>query len=164
MTKYYGDRLLSTDLTTGQGVVQLFKANADIFMIAIRTQFICFNVSTLALTGLKASVYTTIGQGTTFSLGRKIADSTNSWNISQIITQAHGVKEIYFEFASPLGLAISGSTTYAIALTATSYNGDATKHIAWKKAIYDQGYTQKPSKLMALGYAPSNLAIIGAPQ
>ena len=60
--------------------------------------------------------------------------STNKWMMSDLITEANGLAEIYFNFT---GFHAKKDVTYSFVMNGDCYFPNATSYFAWKKAYPD---------------------------
>lgn len=111
--------------------------------------------------GLRASIWSVSAAG---NPAVKIAESDNEWSRPKVLSQMnHGLKEVYFEFQSPVGIPLAAGE-YVLRLHATSYVYSADSHIAWKKAY---PYPAYPANLPSVSEAnmpsfPREVVLIGA--
>lgn len=153
--RVWGNSLSTADLTGGTDVYQpvTFTENNQI-MLACRSWFIFY--SSPVFTNLKMRVYSNDGGAP----GEVIATSTNSWNAADLYTQAHAVKEMYFDFDYPT---FKIDDLYHFVPYADTYTGTINSHIAWKNTFpdppYKAGLTLTYEKLLIYPY---DLTIIGS--
>jgi hypothetical protein len=136
---------------------QSFTPTVNISLKALRIYIIVYGDP--VLTELKAHIYTSRSSAP-YGL---LMTSTNSYSKAQITTSDNGAREIYFEF-TPKHL-LSGDT-YFVTLSATSYTGNDSSHIAWAIAFPDPVYEVTGSnntlQTKNLGFYPQTLTLIGA--
>lgn len=155
MAKNWYARMYETGELTPASCYQPFTINDSISLEAIRLTVVVYNNPTLL--GLRAHIYSNrydVPAGL-------IMSSENTWDKSEICTLDNGAKQIYFTF-EPKHL--NGSDTYHLVLTADSYTGTDSSHIAWvlsyPKPIYTANVTANQTRY--LGEWPQEMIIIGA--
>jgi hypothetical protein len=154
-------KMYATGELTSSTCYQGFTPNVNISLKAIRLWLVVYNNP--VLTGLRANIYANRSS----SPAGLIFSSTNTWDTSDILTDGttnpYGYKEIYFEF-TPRQLL--GTETYYVSLSATSYTGTDSSHIAWVHSLLDPLYaasvTRTDQQVKNLATWPQYLALIGA--
>lgn len=158
MWKVWGDPITTADMS-GNLVYQKLKPNDDIFCLAVRIWVIVYNNPTYTSLSLKLYSEDTA----TTAPGNLILSSDNVQLKADVCTLANGVKEIWFHFNSPNGIALNTATNYYFVLNAVGYTGDASSHLAWMKAWPDPVYTTNLSTTVeSLAVAPKTIYIIGS--
>jgi hypothetical protein len=150
---YYGDPFDTAEMTDSTKSVRM-RPNKNIVLRAVRTWLIWYD-NTDSIANLVCKIYSDRSQ----SAGALIATSANSFARSDIITEANGVKELYFEFDE---IPMHSGTFYHFVINCSGYTGSESSHIAWRKAwpdpVYRTGWTQG---LESLAVAPYMLTVIG---
>ena len=140
---FYANYYTTGDLVGVTDAIAIVKPDVSKYIKAIPGVFYLINDP--VFTGLKMHIYATRDKLAT----TLIASSTNSWSLATVKAQfidstlAYGRKQLYFEFNDPLMIA---STNYGIVLTATTYTGTISSHLAWCSDTPDPIYA------MSTGY------------
>ena len=130
------------------------KFNKNVVLRYARTWIILHDVENF--TGLKMRIYSD-KKG---EKGALLAESENSWSKADLISQAYGVKEIWFKFNY---VPFNKDNFYHVALIGTPTNFSTTKHIAWVQAWPDPVYTEGlDSSFEKISISPYAIYYIGA--
>ena len=152
---YYGDPFDTAEMSNTAKSIRLCPGD-NVVLRGIRTWLI-FNNHSGSITNMQCKIYSDRSS----SPGALIATSTTSLNRADIITQANGVKEIYFTFDD---ISLHSNTYYHFVINCTGYTGTDNSHIAWRKAwpdpVYRGGWTQSFENL---AISPYFITLIGAP-
>lgn len=127
---YETGQLGSTD------IYQPVRFNTNLILKAVRIWIIVNDDPTF--TNLYMKIYSDSHGALTHAPGKLLHTSTNSLTKSEIITEANGVKEIYFTFNN---VNVQGSTWYNFVLNGTGYAPTGDKLIAWRQAFPDPVYS-----------------------
>lgn len=151
--KVYGERLETSDLSSGLRVYQKVIFGSNIALRALRTSFVVFNDP--AFTALSMNVYSMTGN----TPKKLLYQSTNTFAKADVITEDHGLREIYFEFDYPV---FKGTDSYAFVPRGTGYTGSVSSHLAWTRAWPDPVYrTNVSSGVIDIMRAPFHIYYIG---
>jgi len=153
---FVGERLDTSDFSGSPRVFQSFKLNQDIVLRAVRPWIIGFNSPVFS--NLRMKIFSNKG-------GRpkqQLFVSSNAWNLSDLSEQPYFASEIWFEFDPEPQLI--GADTYHLALSADSYTGNDTSHLAWVRGVPDPvnptNFTLTFGNILS---APFKVSFIGAP-
>lgn len=142
---------------TGTEIYQPFLPGQDFILRGLRHWIVLLNNPTVST--LRCSIYA--NNSTTNLPSTKIADASNTWEKSDLLTQTHGFFEIYFDFNF---VPLQADTRYHVVFTADSYTYSISSHVAYRVAypdpVYSGGLTIAPEKLDVF---PLALYFIGAP-
>lgn len=147
----------TTDLAPSAKVIyQPFKTNQNMILRGMRYWVVVYNNPSFS--GLTASVWS--NNELTSLPASKIADSTNSWQKSQLTSLANGFFEIYQTFDD---VPLQEDTTYHFVFNCQSYTGTDASHIgfriAYPRPVYTDGIDLSPTKINRIPYL---LYLIGA--
>lgn len=146
----WGQRFDTADFP-GTTYFQKFKVQSDLYALAVRTWVIAYNNPTF--TSISGLIYSDRNG----SPGKLLFTSSNQITKAEMITQANGVKEIYFEFAPNEGIPLRAGDYFHLVLSVSGYTGDASSHLAWRKAypdpVYSTGLPTTPEKIGIFPYA-----------
>lgn len=145
----YGEELL-----TGSDFSQKITPSESMFLKAVRTYVVIYGTPTFGTISLR--VYSNQG-GAPASL---MATANTTWTLAQLTAQANALKEIYFEFDSPLFL---GVDSYHLQLFVSGYTGTVSSHVAWVRNFPEATNSHTPT-VEGIAEGPFRLALIGAPK
>lgn len=154
--RVFADQIYSSDLTD-KSCHQRFILGSNCLLLSIRLSLVLYNAPEIV--GLRANIYSSRSE----IPNSLLHTSENKFETSDISTEDNAVKEIFFEFKKPDGVKLSGLEEYCIVLSAESYTGNATSHIAWVKQwptpTYRENFDPTFQNLLT---SPRTLAFIGA--
>lgn len=146
------------ELTSGSSVYQPFKINKDLILIGMRHWIIFYDNPTVD--NLRCSLYADDFSSGVHLPSTKIVESTKVWSKSEIITEANGHFEIYYDFPE---IPLQENTYYHFVFNADTYSPSAGAHVAimlgYPDWVYTTGITVAVTSLETSPYA---LSLIGA--
>lgn len=133
MTWKVSGNMLETDEADGSNLLysQRFKLNSNTVVKAIRTWVVFYNSPTF--TNLRLALYENQGG----FAGKLIQESINSFDPSDIYTDTHSLKGLYFTFSD---IPLLGTEWYHCQLIADGYTFSEASHISWVKGYPDPEY------------------------
>ncbi len=152
----YGERMLSTDFTGTPRVYQPFSFATDVRLKAIRTWFVHFN----------SPVYTTLGMRIYDDAGASVPTAlrntfTKTWVRSDILSDAYGIHEVYFDFTNPLWMKAGQTYHFAPYVVGNAFTD--LSYLSWVRGFPDPNSTHViPVTLASISRIPFWLACIGA--
>lgn len=153
----YGDVLYTADFAAADKA-QKIVLDEDYYVLACRPWLIFFNNPTFDSLLMKLYSERDGAPG-------DLLFTSSSLSKADIIAEANGLKELYFEFNAPFGVPIQGGRNYYISLSGSGYVGDDSSHIAWKKAFPDCPVdTDQELDYAKVLVAPRQLTLIGGPR
>jgi hypothetical protein len=138
----YGKPYAADADLTDTSISQALKFDYPVILKAVRVWLIIKGNPTF--TSLNMKIYSDDAEQATRTPKKLLYTSSNSQTKADIITLAHGVKEIYFEFAN---INLAAETYYNFVINASGYSGASdSSHIAWRidfpAAVYIDGVTE----------------------
>lgn len=165
----YGARIEDEDCAGGLSgdhpiVYQVFTIPRELKLKAIRSWFIFkgapdFNALYMQVFAMNSG--SVPPRASLAIAGRTESGTSGPWVLSDILTEeAHGIKELYFQFTDPIWLRRG---TYAIAPFIDGPSFTAQSHIAWMKHFPDPPHeTSEELSVANIGRIPFNFALIGS--
>jgi len=147
-----------TDLTTGTTFYQPFKVNKDLILIGMRHWLIFYDNPVVGY--LKCSLYADDFSSGVHLPSTKIIESTKVWRKSEIITEANGHFEIYYDFPE---IPLQENSHYHFVFNADTYAPAGGAHLAvmlgYPDFVYQEGLTIAAT---TINVSPFALTLIGA--
>lgn len=150
------ETLLTADMTASPPTYfHRFNVNEMTELKAVRLWVVKYGAPSLGVLGLE------LRTGVNGLNGRSlISTSPKTWTLAQISASNYSCKEIYFDWTTCSLLA--PNVEYTLNLTATSYTGTETNHLAWVRAWPDPIVSfAESASAQKLGVFPFQVGIIG---
>lgn len=156
----WGDTWETTASMENTTLFQTVQFNTDVILRAVRTWIIY--VENPTYTSLSMKIYSNEIVGSTNTPRKLLYTSTDTRTPAEIKGEtalAHGVREIYFNFAD---INLKGADKYNFVINAVGYAPSGDSHLAWMKGfpdpVYSTGYTPA---IETINIAPYQMYFIG---